>query len=239
MEILINPQYDHLRSWIITIPQIFFTHGQVIYQSRNQVRTFTLSDGLCVNVKRYHKPALINQFIYSYIRLPKAVRAYKNALYLQEQSIPTPTPIAYILSYKHSLLKESFLITIQSPLSQNFYEFRENSIEQNKDVISQFAKLTADMHRKHILHKDYSPGNILFEKDPNGHVNFTIVDINRMLLNKNIHLHCACKNFCRLWGDEQFFTFLAQEYANARGWDQNKVKYWILFYWKRYWKHRK
>lgn len=60
-----------------------------------------------------------------------------------------------------------------------------------------------------------------------------------MQLNKEISLRCACKNFCRLWGNEDFFIYLAQEYAKARGWDEKRVKHWILFYWKRFWKHRK
>lgn len=238
MEIHINPQYDFLRPWIITIPQIFSSQGTIIYQGRNQIRTFILPNGMCINVKQYRQPALYNRLAYSYIRDPKAVRAYNNALYLQGVQIPTPTPIAYILCNKY-LLKESYLITIQSPLTRNFYEFRYNSIDDNKDVITEFAKLTADIHKKNILHKDYSPGNILFDRDSTGKIHFSILDINRMQLNKEISLHCACKNFCRLWGNEDFFIYLAQEYAKARGWDEKKVKYWTIFYWKRFWKNRK
>ena len=101
MEIHINPQYDFLRPWIITIPQIFSSQGTIIYQGRNQIRTFILPNGMYINVKQYRQPALYNRLAYSYIRDPKAVRAYNNALYLQGVQIPTPTPIAYILCNKY------------------------------------------------------------------------------------------------------------------------------------------
>ena len=101
MEIYINPQYEFLRPWIISIPQIFSSQGTIIYQGRNQIRTFILPNGMYINVKQYCQPALYNRIAYSYIRAPKAVRAYNNALYLQGLQIPTPTPIAYILCNKY------------------------------------------------------------------------------------------------------------------------------------------
>ena len=106
MEIYINPQYEFLRPWIISIPQIFSSQGTIIYQGRNQIRTFILPNGMYINIKQYCQPALYNRIAYSYIRAPKAVRAYNNALYLQGLQIPTPTPIAYILCNKY-LLKEN------------------------------------------------------------------------------------------------------------------------------------
>ena len=42
---------------------------------------------------------------------------------------------------------------------------------------------TAVMHEREVLHLDYSPGNILWDKDDEGY-HFTVVDINRMRFGK-------------------------------------------------------
>lgn len=237
MRIVIAPEYEYLRHWMEALPDTFDSQGRVIYDARNQIRVMTLPDGLQLNVKRYHRPAFCNRIIYTYLRASKAERAYCNALRLQEADIPTPTPVAYLLCGK-GLLAESFLVTLQSPLARNFYEFRHHPLAGSEDIVCRFARFTADMHRKGILHLDYSPGNILFDVI-DGQVRFALVDINRMRFGKPVAQREACRNFCRLWGKEDFFELLGREYALARGWDVAETQHLIIRYWKRFWKHRK
>ena len=233
MQIEISPKYESLRPWIERIPTTFEQSGKVLYDARNQIRAIE-HNGLNINVKRFHTPALPNRLIYTLFRLPKAVRAYQNAGRLLQLGIETPTPIAYILCGEH-LLSESYLITLQSPLSHNFYEFRYHSVAGYEAVIRQFAYFTADMHKKGVLHKDYSPGNILFETDASGKARFCLVDINRMDFGCKIDMNTACKNFCRLWGHRDFIDLLSKEYAHARGWDERKVQTLITRYWEQFW----
>ena len=233
MQIVIAPQYEYLRPWIETVPVIFEQTGTIIYNARNQIRIIEYA-GLAVNVKRFHCPAFPNRIIYSAFRTPKAVRAYRNAEHLLSMGVPTPEPIACILCGNH-LLAESYLLTIQSPLSRNFYEFRYHSVAGYEPVIRQFAEFTADLHRKGILHKDYSPGNILFYITADGKALFCLVDINRMEFNRKIDMPTACKNFCRLWGHRDFINLLGVEYAHVRGWDETQVRQLITRYWEQFW----
>lgn len=172
-------------------------------------------------------------------RTPKAVRAYENAVRLCQAGIDTPEPIAYMLNIQNGLLRESYLVNLRSPLTRNFYEFRHHPLEGHEAIVRAFAKFTAHMHEQGILHRDYSPGNILFDVDKQGQVHFEIVDINRMVFDKPVDIDTACRNFCRLWGKEDFFILLAKEYAQARAWDEDECIRLTVKYWKRFWRFRK
>lgn len=195
--------------------------------------------GLSVNVKRYCVPRPFNRVVYSFLRQPKAQRAYRNAWRLQQMGIATPTPIAYLLC-GHGLLSESYLVTVQFPSSRQFYEFRNRPLHGYESIVRQFARFTARIHELGVLHLDYSPGNILFHVNADGQAQFVLVDINRMQFrDAPIGQKDACKNFCRLWGEQDFFELLADEYATARGWDKHTTRKLIIHYWKQFWKHRK
>ena len=239
MKIVINPTYEGLREWITQLPENFATQGEVIYDARNQIRLMQAPDGTPVYVKRFHKPAFLNRIAYTCLRTPKALRAYTNAFRLQTEGIGTPAPIAYILIYHHGLLAESYLITACSPLKRNMYEFRHHPLNGYEYIVTAFARFTAKLHDKGILHCDYSPGNILFDIRPDGTVDFELVDINRMRFNRPISPREGCKNLCRLWGKEDFFVLLAQEYAKARQMDISQCIRWTLHYWKQFWRFRK
>ena len=240
MSIVINPKYEHLRDWITRIPEFFANEGEVIYNARNQIRLITTPDGTEICVKRYHRPSLFNRFVYTYLRTPKAVRAYQNAILLKDKGIGTPEPIAYMIIKENGLVAESYLVCQRSLLARNFYEFRHHSLEGYEPIVQAFAQFTAKMHEQGILHLDYSPGNILFDIDANGQIQFEVVDINRMQFNRApIAQDTACHNFCRLWGKEDFFRLLAKEYAQARNFDIDQCTNLIIRYWKRFWRFRK
>ncbi len=244
MRVVINPDYTYLRAWIEALPQTFEQQGEVIYNARNQIRVIDLKGGtqaagLVLNIKRYCVPRPFNRMVYSFLRQPKAQRAYQNAWRLQQMGIATPTPVAYILCGR-GLLSQSYLVTIQSTASRRFYEFRNHPLSGYESIVRQFARFTARVHEQGVLHLDYSPGNILFDVDANGQAQFMLVDINRMQFRSApIWQRDACKNFCRLWGEQDFFELLADEYATARGWDKATTRRLILHYWKQFWKHRK
>lgn len=237
--IVIHPTYEHLREWIEQIPQTFFNQGEVIYDARNQIRFITAPDGTETCVKRFHAPRGLNSWVYMHWRTPKAVRAYENAVRLCEAGIDTPQPIAYILITDKGLLRESYLVSMRSLLTRNFYEFRHHPLEGYEPIVRAFARFTARMHQQGILHRDYSPGNILFDVDKQGEVHFEIVDINRMIFDRPVDIDTACRNFCRLWGKEDFFVLLAKEYAKARGFDEAQCIRLTVKYWKRFWRFRK
>nr|WP_203558434.1 lipopolysaccharide kinase InaA family protein [Bacteroides sp. 519] len=228
-----NPKYTILESFINSIPQIFQDEGKEIYGGRNLIKVFSYN-GLEINVKRYAIPNVFNRFIYSFIRKPKGLRAYTYPKTLLDKGFETPEPIAYIENRKAGLIEYSYFISIQSPYKFRFYQFGDANAEEYKDIIVAFAHYTARLHEAGILHKDYSPGNILFDKI-DGEYRFSLVDINRMRFGK-VDLETGCANFARLWGQIPFFEILASEYAKARNADEAYCRKQIMYYRKRFWK---
>lgn len=234
-ELIIHPDFDHLRPFLTALPETFSSQGEVIYDGRNEIRVME-QDGIRINVKRYKVPLWINRVAYTFLRRPKAVRAYEYALKLRQMGVNTPQPIAYMLLWKNGLLEFSYFISIQVEYSRNFYEFGTPPLSPREPVVEEFARYTADLHQRGVYHKDYSPGNILFDVI-DGKPEFCIVDINRMQFGP-ISPRKGCYNFARLWGKEDFFRIIAEYYADARKLDREQCLEWVLKAWRRFWRNR-
>ena len=176
MKIIVNPAYEHLRKFVESIPDIFESEGRVIYSGRNLIKVMTVDDGLEINIKRYGVPALVNRIAYSFFRAPKGRRAFSYPNILLQRGFETPVPIAYIEECKWGLIKYSYFISLQSSYRRNFYEFGNADVNDCRDVVIAFARYTARLHESDIMHRDYSPGNILFDKI-DGEYHFMLVDM--------------------------------------------------------------
>lgn len=232
MRIIINPDFDHLREYVESIPDRFETEGTQLYAGRNLIKVISV-DKLDINVKRYGIPGLFNRIIYSFFRSPKGERAFAYPKILLQRGFQTPTPIAYIEEKESGLIKYSYFLSLQSPYRRSFNEFGNADIKACSDVVIAFAQYTAQLHEAGILHLDYSPGNILFDKVDERYC-FSLVDINRMYFG-NVDFKKGCANFARLWGQTPFFVLLAEEYARARGADVNECVRLVLEYRKKFW----
>ena len=236
-KILINPKYEALRSYIESIPERMLEEGTILYNKRNLIKELVTPDDLHINVKRYHKPFIINGIVYSTgIRKPKGQRAYEYPMILAQKGINTPEAIAYIEDRKLGLLQYSYFISIQAQGYNTLYEIgnaKEGTYEALAEAVGSF---TAEMHQKEVLHKDYSPGNILYKVE-GGIYQFTIVDINRMQFG-SVDMHTGCENFARLWGPKRFIILTVESYARSRGFDietcvqialKARSKFWRTF----------
>ena len=230
--IVINPQYESLRQQISAIPAAFATSGKVLYQARNELREI---DGLVV--KRYHRPLLVNRIAYLF-RPSKAKRAYENGLYMLAHGIATPTPVAYIEEYTCGLLHYSYLITEKARYTRLNREWTIDYTPELEETIRPLARYTAQMHNAGILHLDFSPGNILFDK-VDGEYRFEVVDINRMRVGKAVSLKEGCKSLRRLCAKTSFFVTFADEYAKARNMNADECRKWILYYRDKFWQNGK
>lgn len=235
MKITVNPTYEHLRNFIERIPYTFEKEGRVIYSGRNLIKVMEV-DGIEINVKRYGIPAFANRVVYSFFRTPKGRRAFEYPHMLLQKGFETPVPIAYVEERRYGLINYSYFISMQSPYQRSFYEFGNADVEDCKDVVVAFARYTAELHQAGIMHRDYSPGNILFDKIGDNY-HFALVDINRMTFGV-ISVEMGCANFARLWGQIAFFELLAKEYARARHADEAccvkrvlecRRKFWTYF----------
>ncbi|WP_243349545.1 lipopolysaccharide kinase InaA family protein [Parabacteroides sp. FAFU027] len=215
----INPDYQFLKDFVLSLPQTFGTEGTVLYKVRNEVRLIEVA-GIKVVVKKFKVPHLINRFAYSYIRKSKARRSYEYAMMLKQNGFGTADPIACMEFKQGGLLADSYLITLHCPYSRDFNEFRETPLNGRENILCDFAQFTARLHEKGIRHLDYGGGNIMFEQTDNG-TEFCLIDINRMAFGK-VGIEKGCENFKLLYMLDDSFHFLAEEYAKARGFDTEK-----------------
>lgn len=222
--IIINNKYNSQRDFIRSIPLIMENEGTLIQDARNLIKQLVMPDGMEINVKRYHAPRWLNILVYSLsLRQPKGLRAYKYAGILQSKGISTPEPIAYLEERKAHILRLSYFISAQCPYRHDFYELGDAPAAFYEPIVAPFAQFTAHIHNQGVLHRDFSPGNILWQQTDDGEYHFTIVDINRMYFG-HVDINRGCANFARLWGPKRFIIMIVREYARLRHFDPDEAE---------------
>lgn len=111
--ITIYPQYLKYISFINSIHDNFDHEGKTVFKGRDVIKVFEVN-GLSFHVKRYEVPSLPKRLAYTFIRPPKAKRAYRHAVELLSKNVCTSGPVAAILLYKDRLLYYSYYISLQS-----------------------------------------------------------------------------------------------------------------------------
>lgn len=234
----IAPRYAHLETFAASMPQIFEHEGEVIYRGRNLIKTMTAPDGTLVNVKRYHQPSGPNRLIYSWgLRESKGSRAFRYPAILAAKDIGTPDAIALVEERNSlGLLGYSYLLTVQSPYPNTLYamgDAKEGEYEALAEALGRFA---AHLHEQEVLHKDFTPGNILWSHDADGY-HFALVDINRMAFGP-VSSKTGLATLCRLWGPKAFVRLTAESYAQARDYDVATAVQYVMErrarFWRRY-----
>lgn len=232
--ITLNPSFEQLRTFITQLPDTFAKCGKVLYQGRNEIRVVE-KEGIRLNIKEFCIPIFPNRIIYHWLRPTKAQRAYEYAFRIKKAGFNTPDPIAFIVTRHRGLLDKCYFISRQVDYPRRFYEFGTEPLEGKENIIRDFGLFTAQLHNAGIFHKDYTPGNILFEVQE-GKTTFCLVDINRMKFGP-VSLQKGCSAFARLWGKEPFFRISAQSYAKERQADSAECTALILKYRRKFWKH--
>lgn len=227
-EIIINSRFRYLEEFIHQIPDNWQEIGETIYKKRNEIKVVRLP-GLDINIKSYQIPHLVNKFAYAYLRDSKAKRTYYYAHKLQNMSVETPEPIAYINCYKKGLLLHSFFVSIQlSNYPITIRNVISQQIENKELLLRQFTRFTFfSLLRNGVNHLDYSRGNILIENEGYMH-QFSIVDINRMRFEK-MDLHKGLKMFSKLWAGESELKIIADEYAQITNQDAQEITDLLIY----------
>ena len=214
----IYPAYAAIGDFLESVPELMTTQGETLHAGRNLIKVLRAPDGRLFNVKRYHCPSPLNAIVYSLgLRQPKGRRAAIYPALLAKAGIETPQVAAYIEERRCGLLRFSWLVTVQCPYERRLYEVVDDAPEVYLPLAEALGRMTARMHEAEMLHRDYSPGNILWREE-HGEYRFSVVDINRMRFGK-VSLETGCANFARLWGPKDFFIAMARSYASCRGFD--------------------
>ena len=213
----INHLYAHFESFILNIRNDFRENSHSIHKARNELKIITYQKKELV-VKSFKVPNLPRRLYYTLFRDSKAKKSYDYSVKIGKF---TPEPIAYIEFYNNGLLSDSYFIakkfeydfTIREPLLETDFKDRQSIFES-------FAEFTFQLHSKGILHKDYSPGNILIRKDEHGYL-FKIVDINRMEF-KILSLEERLKNFNKLWAQDEDLKMIIDRYVSLLNEDKDR-----------------
>jgi len=236
--IRINPQYEGLRQYIERLPSVFESEGREIYRKRNLIKVFQAPDGTELNVKRYHVPHGLNALVYSLgIRKSKGLRAWEYPALLKARGIETPEPVAYIEERCMGLLRYSYFVSQQCPYAHTLYDMAQAEPSLYEPMAKALADYAAHMHEEGVLHKDFTPGNILWQRAEDGTFHFSLVDINRLRFGQ-VNTQEGLRSLVRLWGPKRFIQLLARAYATRRGADADRaeadVMQWRARFWRRY-----
>ena len=78
-----------------SLPERFAAgEGEVIYKGRNELRRMRCGEHDLV-VKSFHRPNLVNRFVYGVFRPSKAKRSYDHACMYLHVGVGTPFPVGY------------------------------------------------------------------------------------------------------------------------------------------------
>ncbi len=211
-KITVNKNFQDFQDFVRNIESYFNKNShdsyETIHKARNELKIINYNS-IDTIVKSFKVPNLLRRVIYTYFRDSKAKKSYEYSIKIKEF---TPSPIGYIEFFSYGLIQNSYFIsekfdydfTIREPLLEDDFPFRD-------EVFKEFARFTFELHQNGILHKDYSPGNILIKKENDSYI-FKVVDINRMEF-KELSLNERLKNFNKLWAKDEYLTTMIKEYA--------------------------
>jgi len=209
MEITVNPKYPELKPLAEHVERSFQGSSHILHQKRNEIRVVTFA-GQDYVVKSFRQPNLVNRFVYRYFRPSKAKRSYEFSLRIGEKICPEA--IAYIEEHKNLQLYKSYYISRYFDFD---FEIRavltDKSFKNREQILKAFAEFTFKLHENEILHRDYSPGNILIKKQGDDY-QFKVVDVNRMQF-KMLTLKERLESFVRLAKDDDTMKTIVYHYA--------------------------
>jgi hypothetical protein len=217
-EYKLNNHYsNNFKDFLLNIRFFFNTNKETIHKARNELKIIQYN-GMDTIVKSFKIPNIFRRVYYTYFRDTKSKKSYEYSLKIKDF---TPNAIGYIEFYENKLLSDSYFIsekfeynfTIREPLLEENFENRE-------EVFKAFARFTFELHENEILHKDYSPGNILIKKIYDKFL-FKIVDINRMEF-RPLSLDERLLNFSKLWAQDIYLEIIVKEYARLINADEKE-----------------
>ena len=184
----------------------------LIYNGRRNKVAFTADGHYCI--KAYRVPGMVKRVIYGNFRIPKARRAWLNAHTLIELGFDTPEPVCMVECHCGPQIGRTYYVCLAY---HGWNDLRK--VEEHPDferLVPQLAAFILALHRKGVLMKDLSQGNVLWRKDDDGAFKFALIDINRMEFDV-YDSERQLINFGAVLDTEAGILTLAHHYAALRG----------------------
>lgn len=207
----IRKEFTHLRDVVFDLPHCTDCVITVMQDNRNVVTRIETPQGEFV-LKDFRGMYFTNRLAYSFFRKSKAIRSFENSARLNSMGIQTPQPVAWIDEYSFGFLKRSIFVSTffqYKTLQQFMFERQDQGDVYKKELLNALASFALKLHRRGILHDDFSIGNI-FVIPVEGGYDFALTDLNRMRFNKSISYNNAMSNFRKIQLEpEDLETFIA------------------------------
>lgn len=190
----------------------------VIYSGRNRV-AYVDRNGERLNIKAFRLPRFPNNYVYRRFRKSKAERSYENGCRLLELGFHTPRPIGFAEERDMLRLYRSYYVSEQITA----LDIRDIELSPERvPVLEALGRELWRLHRAGVLMKDFSPGNILYNRNADGSYTFLYVDLNRMEF--GVHSRNKLYRMFRsiVWGPEEL-AIIARSYAVAAGTDPDNT----------------
>lgn len=221
--LVLRPAFKQLAPFMRSLPErMRRQEGTCIHHGRNEIRIIPYNGQEFV-VKAFRKAHIVNRYVYGLLRPTKAKRSYDNALRLLSIGVGTPEPVGYynIRSGSGLSLEHSYYVSLRSACPHRYEELFTTHFSYEADVLRAIGRLTARLHEHGLAHKDYGRANILFGRDTDGNVRLELVDLNRMAVGP-LDIKAGCRNFERLPATPQMHRWMAEAYAEVRGFDADE-----------------
>jgi len=203
-----NPQNSNSQAIIESVEALFQASDVVLQDGRNQIKKVRFEECDYV-VKSFKRPNLLNRLLYTYVRPSKAKRSYEYSLKIADF---VPQAIGFSESYEGGLIANSYFV---SEMYDYEFTIREPLLDvnfaQRESIFKAFAKFSYELHQRGVLHKDFSPGNILLKKRGD-QFEFKIIDINRMGFGE-LSVEARMRSFKMLWASDDVMDLIIAEYA--------------------------
>ena len=194
--------------------------GELIYSGRNTIWALDWR-GKSLAVKAFGVPWGIRKWIYGGLRASKAKRSFANASALIALGLHTPRPVGYAEFGSQARLLKSFYVSEHLLASSRVFPLRDVLLDpyraNREDILLAFGRYTCTLHDLGVLHRDYSPGNILVvTSDHPEAYRFELVDLNRMSFGA-LSLQQRMHNLRLLWAADDDLRRVVIGYAKASG----------------------
>jgi len=225
ISLVCDPDFEYFKQGLVNLKKEFLKDGYVLHNARNVLKKFTSDDfpelKSSIVVKSFKVPHLLNRVVYTFFRKSKARRSFENSQLVLAAGFLVPKPLAFIEYRESGLLKESFFISENIEFDGTLSQVKKQKLFEWDEVLPLVVEQACKLCEKNILHKDFSPGNILVKHAENK-FQFYFVDLNRLKYGE-ISKKQSLLNLLRLAHDERSVSLVIESFCNVSGMEHKKA----------------